>query len=180
MSRSFYRILAIPEGEEKDAEGRGLGDDWLVADLGVHEDENGVFTTHYYVTTDRVHASEFDPEVMGCDPPSLAADIVAILNAKLSPAARRKEREPTEAEAAFLRVFYAMLTETLPSVSRWLSEASRRVAEAAERVRAARAAKGDPVALENARVATEMAALHLKGCWANAVMELGLDRPEGA
>lgn len=48
-----YRVLAIPHGKEADADGRTLGDDWLRADLGCDDDG-----THYYVTTDRVHASD--------------------------------------------------------------------------------------------------------------------------
>ena len=49
----IVRVLAIPRGEEKDADGRGIGDDWLLADLGVDHEDN-----HIYVTTDRVRASE--------------------------------------------------------------------------------------------------------------------------
>ena len=50
------RVLAIPVGSETDAEGRKLGDDWLVADFGETEVDNKF--VHIYVTTDRVHASE--------------------------------------------------------------------------------------------------------------------------
>ena len=50
---NLVRVLAIPAGQKKDAIGRGIGDDWLLADLG--EASNG---THYYLTTDHVHCSE--------------------------------------------------------------------------------------------------------------------------
>lgn len=49
----IVRVLVIPEKKKKDDDGRGVGDDWLLADLGVDPDGN-----HIYVTTDRVHASE--------------------------------------------------------------------------------------------------------------------------
>ena len=77
---SWYRVLAIKEGETKDAEGRELHDDWLVADLGCDDDG-----TMIYVTTDRVHASEFG---FLLDIDEQAAVMVAALNAE-----ERKRRE---------------------------------------------------------------------------------------
>ena len=53
---AYARVLAIPEGAERDADGRGIGDDWLLADLGVDESDGKL--VHFYVTTDRIHASE--------------------------------------------------------------------------------------------------------------------------
>jgi hypothetical protein len=47
------RILRIPEGASKDAEGRGVGDDWLLAQFGRGDD--GAL---YYLTTDGMHASD--------------------------------------------------------------------------------------------------------------------------
>lgn len=70
---AWYRVLAVRNGE-KDAEGRGVGDDWLIADLG--EDEDG---THYYVTTDRVPTSEYG-FLMDID--EQAAVMAAALNAE--------------------------------------------------------------------------------------------------
>ncbi len=49
------RVLAIPVGLETDAEGRKVGDDWLVADFGTTEVDNK--SVHIYVTTDRVRAT---------------------------------------------------------------------------------------------------------------------------
>ena len=98
--RKFYRTLALTVGRDKDREGIELGRDHLVADLGVAEDPtDGVFR-HFYVTTNGIPTPAFDPEAMGCDAPSLAAEMVALLDAKMSPAARRKEREPTAEEVA--------------------------------------------------------------------------------
>ncbi len=50
---NLVRVLAIPAGQKKDALGRGVGDDWLLADFGEADDG-----THYYLTTDHVHCSE--------------------------------------------------------------------------------------------------------------------------
>lgn len=53
-----YRVLIIPHGEKKDAEGRELGDDWLLASMGYFEDGDKGFDA--YVTTNRVRASDYD------------------------------------------------------------------------------------------------------------------------
>lgn len=68
------RVLAIPRYAEKDWAGRGIGDDWLLADLGVLGD------VHYYVTTDSVHASEIAGMNL-LDPDTLAAFLAGQINA---------------------------------------------------------------------------------------------------
>ncbi|HJV97443.1 MAG TPA: hypothetical protein VJ608_15475 [Albitalea sp.] len=74
--RSYVRVLALPKGAAADAEGRKLGADWVLADLG--EDTAG---THYYVTTDRVRASELH-QLPSLTLPELAQGIAADLNAR--------------------------------------------------------------------------------------------------
>ena len=55
-----YRVLLIPHGQSgKDAEGRGIGDDWLLATMGYFDADNGV-GYDAYVTTNRVHASDYN------------------------------------------------------------------------------------------------------------------------
>lgn len=56
MSDSIVRLLSIPRGATCDADGRELGDDWLLADLGVDLD-----LTAHYLTTDHVPGSEIPP-----------------------------------------------------------------------------------------------------------------------
>lgn len=51
-----YRVLLIPTGQKVDADGRELGDDWLLATLGCAEDGDKEYDC--YVTTNRVRASE--------------------------------------------------------------------------------------------------------------------------
>lgn len=51
---SPIRVLRIKNGETRDEEGRRYGDDWVLADFG--EDFDG---DHYYLTTNRLHASEY-------------------------------------------------------------------------------------------------------------------------
>lgn len=68
------RLLVIPHGQDKDAEGKGHGSDWPLADLG-HTD-----TAHVTLTTDHAHASEVcDDDVVG-NPESLGKFIVEALN----------------------------------------------------------------------------------------------------
>lgn len=78
----YYRILALPEGEKRDAEGRALGDDWPIADLG--EDDDG---THYWITTDQVQVSE--TPALG-DIAEQAAVMVAALNADVEAHGRER------------------------------------------------------------------------------------------
>lgn len=54
MNRSLTRVLILPYGKKQDADGRTLGEDWLLADFGETPDGD-----HVYLTTDRVRASEF-------------------------------------------------------------------------------------------------------------------------
>lgn len=49
----MIRMLKIRDGEKKDAEGREVGDDWLLATLGATHDGY-----HIYLTTDCIRASE--------------------------------------------------------------------------------------------------------------------------
>lgn len=51
-----YRVLLIPAGQKVDADGRELGDDWLLATLGCAEEGDKSYDC--YVTTNRVRASE--------------------------------------------------------------------------------------------------------------------------
>lgn len=54
-----YRVLLIPTGQKCDAEGKEIGDDWLLASLGHYED--GDVSGEAYVTTRNVRASDHDP-----------------------------------------------------------------------------------------------------------------------
>lgn len=56
----IVRILAIPAGKKKDYLGKELGDDWLLATLGTGLGPDGETECDYYITTNRVHASELD------------------------------------------------------------------------------------------------------------------------
>jgi len=59
----LVRLLRLAKGEEKDAAGRGLGDDWHLADLGADEDG-----ARYYLTTDSGRASGFADNPGLCSP----------------------------------------------------------------------------------------------------------------
>ena len=61
------RTLGIPLGKSEDADGTSIGDNWLLADMGV--DPDGV---HWYVTTDHVRASEFVGMNLLAEPEMLA------------------------------------------------------------------------------------------------------------
>lgn len=53
----IVRVLKVPSKGGKDEEGRELGDDWLLADFGCTQDDDG---NEYcvYLTTNRLRASE--------------------------------------------------------------------------------------------------------------------------
>lgn len=72
----LVRLLSIPKGADKDAEGRGFGDDWQLLDLGQSEDG-----TRHYLTTDCVRASEFACIPGFHDPAEMGAWLVEQINA---------------------------------------------------------------------------------------------------
>jgi hypothetical protein len=84
-----YRVLKIRNGETKDADGREVGTDWLVATLGADADD-----FHYYVTTDRVRGSELADvaEICKSDPGDLARAIARMLNARWTRDVRRRQQ----------------------------------------------------------------------------------------
>lgn len=91
MADGVFRVLKIPAGKEEDADGRGIGSDWLVADLFC--DDAG---TRYWLTTDYLHASDW-ADLPWSDPETLAQTIVEHLNAKAAALfeyrrAKREER----------------------------------------------------------------------------------------
>lgn len=72
--RRIVRVLAIPQGQDKDAEGRQLGDDWMLATLGYSEE----LRANIYLTTDRLRADE-EPAWLA-DPGAMARAIAAAIN----------------------------------------------------------------------------------------------------
>ncbi len=83
----ILRVLVIPHEAEKDSKGRGIGDDWLLADMGTDEDGN-----HIYVTTDRVHASEMAGMAL-LSPRELAVYLAENVNASWRRYLKRKEKK---------------------------------------------------------------------------------------
>lgn len=71
--RRLVRALVIPPGAEEDAEGRGIGSDWLLGSLGQDLDGNTV-----YLTTDRLHGTDVPGWLE--DPARLAAVLVEAIN----------------------------------------------------------------------------------------------------
>tara|TARA_R110000868_G_scaffold279747_1_gene539802 strand:- start:571 stop:840 length:270 start_codon:yes stop_codon:yes gene_type:complete len=69
------RLLSIPHGQDKDAEGIGHGDDWPLCDLG--ESGNGV---HHWLTTDSARCSDVADDAVLNDPAELGAFMVDRLN----------------------------------------------------------------------------------------------------
>ena len=74
---SYIYHLAIPSGDTKDANGRELGEDWLLMTLG--SDDYG---TQHYLTTDHCRAGEY-PDVLN-DPTHLAELVKKLLDWVLS------------------------------------------------------------------------------------------------
>lgn len=70
------RVLAIPAGETKDADGRALGDDWHIAAFGQAPDG-----MHVTVTTDCLRASDMC-DIEGLGPLELATFLVERFNAE--------------------------------------------------------------------------------------------------
>lgn len=75
---NVVRVLAIKAGETKDADGREVGDDWQLADLGADQDD-----THYYVTADGLRASDLADMADVLDPEPMARFIVDAINARV-------------------------------------------------------------------------------------------------
>lgn len=70
---NLVRLLKIPTSGDSDSEGRRLGEDWVLIDLGV--DIENTTEYQYYITTDGVHASEL-PEYPWLTEPSVLGELL--------------------------------------------------------------------------------------------------------
>lgn len=80
---SYVRVLKLERRSQVDAEGRGIGDDFELADFGFDTDG-----TAYWLTTDGLHAS--DVADLGLDDPGALATMVAELVNRALGAKRRR------------------------------------------------------------------------------------------
>jgi hypothetical protein len=64
--KPVVRLLKIPKGQKKDAEGFGIVDNWLLATLGCDDEEAEIYVTTNYIRASELHAYNLlEPNALG-------------------------------------------------------------------------------------------------------------------